>query len=107
MKEILNLTPHDINIYVNGKEILTIKPYGIIPRCEQKETTLCEINGIPITKQVFVHVYCLPEQEHGVFLIVSKLVASAFPYREDLLIPGPIVRDTDGKPIGCNGLSKI
>lgn len=37
MKEILNLTPHDINIYVNGKEILTIKPYGIIPRCEQKK----------------------------------------------------------------------
>ena len=35
------------------------------------------------------------------------LVASACPDRSDLLVPGPLVRDSEGKVIGCRGLSII
>ena len=96
---IKNCTQHNVDIVVDDTTI-TIPPCGIVPRCSQ-------IEGIPVTVQVFGDVIDLPEQEADVFLIVSRLVASACPAREDLLIPGPLLRDEAGKVVGCKGLSKL
>ena len=78
-----------------------------MPRCEQHEELIGKIDNIQITKQIFGEVTDLPEQEDGVYLIVSRLVATACPNRSDLLIPGPLIRDAEGKVVGCKGLSKI
>ena len=78
-----------------------------MPRCEQHEELIGKIDNIQITKQIFGDVTDLPEQEDGVYLIVSRLVATACPNRSDLLIPGPLIRDAEGKVVGCKGLSKI
>ena len=104
---IANLTPHPVNIFVDGKEKVTIPPAGIVPRCSQSEEQVEVVDGIPVSRQVFGEVYDLPAPQPGVYLVVSRLVAAACPGRSDLLCPGPMVRGQNGQPIGCNGLAKF
>lgn len=110
MMTLVNLTPHTINI-VLGNGTFDVPASGTVARCSQSETVLgtVVVDGIeiPITGQSFGEVVDLPAPKDGVFYIVSRLVASACPSRSDLLIPGPMVRDDDGKVIGCRGLSRV
>ena len=105
--KIVNCTPHEINIVKEDGSILTIEASGIVPRCSQTEANVASINGIAITRQIFGEVVNLPEKKPGVFLVVSRMVAAAAPDRMDLLVPGPLVRDENGQPCGCHGLSVI
>lgn len=105
--KIVNCTPHEINIVKEDGSILTIEASGIVPRCTQAEAHVASINGIAVTKQVFGEVINLPEEQPKVFLVVSRLVASAAKGRKDLLAPGPMIRGEDGRPCGCRGLSVI
>lgn len=105
--EIINCTPHDLNIVREDESVLTIAPSGIVPRCTQRAEVVCSFDGIAVTRQVFGEVYDLPESKPGVYLVVSRLVASAARGRKDLLVPGPMVRGADGRPAGCKGLSVI
>ena len=102
----VNLTPHEINIYSGEELVKTVPASGTVARCSQREEVLGKIDGIFITKQVFGEVYGLPDQEEGVAYIVSRIVEEALPMRDDLYIPGPMVRDENGRVIGCRGLSK-
>jgi hypothetical protein len=105
---ILNYTPHDINI---GD--ITIKSSGIA-RCETTTEDRGTLQGIPIVTTVFGEIVNLPEEVFGesadddTYLIVSRLVASAVinanPYRQDILVPSQLVRDHQGKVIGCKAL---
>lgn len=105
----VNLTPHAINILNDqGQEILVVPPSGTVARCQQREEVLFVIDGISITHQVFTdEVQNVPEPQEGTMFIVSRLVASALPDRRDLMIPGPLVRNDQGQPIGCRGLSVV
>ena len=105
--EIRNCTPHVLNIIKQDGEVLDLPPCGIVPRCSQSEECVLVINDIALTRQTFGDVVDLPEPEKDVMLVVSRLVASACPDRPDLLVPGPLVRDSAGKVIGCRGLSII
>ena len=104
---ILNCTPHQIDIVREDGTVLSIKPSGVVPRCSQSEKKLLSLNGIAITKQTFGEVVNLPEEKPGVFLVVSRMVAAATEGRKDLLVPGPLVRDENGQPCGCRGLSVV
>ena len=103
----ISLLPHAVSVLLATGETMTIEPSGTIARCEQQEETLCEIDGVTITRQVLGGVTGLPPRQEGIRFIVSRLVASAAPGREDLLIPGPLVRDEKGVVIGCRGLSVL
>ena len=46
----------------------------------------------------------LPPEEDGTWYIVSSLTAQACPERKDFLIPGPAVRDEQGRIVACLGL---
>lgn len=105
--KIVNCTPHQLDVVCEDGTILTIEASGIVPRCTQTEAHVASINGIAVTKQVFGEVINLPEAQPGVFLVVSRLVASAAKGRKDLLVPGPMIRGEDGRPCGCRGLSII
>lgn len=105
--ELINLTPHTINVVVSDGNIIDIPVSGIVARCSQSNELVGEINGIPVSRQIFGEVVDLPEAKEGVAFIVSRLVASACPERKDLLIPGPLVRDDEGRPVGCKGLSVL
>lgn len=113
--ELVNLTPHTINIYINdGIEVATIPPSGVVARCKQESEFVGRFFakgaacGITVTREKFGAVENLPAYEDGKFYIVSKLVAQAIAgTRSDILVPGPMIRTEDGQPIGCIGLSII
>ena len=104
---IINCTPHAINVMDSeGKEILTLEPSGICPRCSVERKKVGDINGIPINKSVFGDVYDLPSPQPDTIYIVSRLVAEAT-RREDLYIVDDAVRDENGRIIGCRALASV
>lgn len=107
----INLTPHVISIITTTGTTVTIPVSGIIARVSQSEVLLEVLDGIPITRQTFGEVVDLPAascEAAGVYYIVSRMVASAAGGdRDDLLIPGPLIRGEDGQPVGCRGLSRL
>ena len=104
---IMNCTPHAINIMDSeGKEILTLEPSGICPRCSVERKKVGNINGIPINKSVFGDVYDLPSPQPDTIYIVSRVVAEAA-RREDLYIVDNAVRDENGRIIGCRALASV
>jgi hypothetical protein len=104
---IINKTPHDINI-VNEKNefIKTIPKSDSQIRLAVKTQQTEEIEGIKTSVLVFGEPEGLPEYKNGVFYIVSQLVKTALPKREDLLVPAEVVRDEKGQIIGCKSLGR-
>ena len=112
---IKNYTPHPIRIIkVNSNDLITelvatFPPEKVSVRLEQKTLQAGYINTfgakIPITKTEFGKAENLPEPKDGVYLIVSRLIKTAYPNREDLLVPNEIVRDEEGKTIGALSLA--
>lgn len=112
MIKIVNLTPHNVNFMGESDKVL-----HVFERCENpprlKENK--ELDGLISFNKYFIRVFRkefqpetnLPPQIDGVFYIVSNLIASAFPDRNDLLIPDDVVRDNDGQIVGCRGFAKV
>ena len=100
MKNIINLTPHDVNI-VGGETMY--KATGVVARCKQLEKEAGEVNGIKLYTVEYGEVEGLPEEKEDTFYIVSQLVRSALPDRKDLLSPAGLVRDEAGRIIGSTG----
>lgn len=103
---LVNATPHPLNIVQTDGTVLTLEGSGVCPRCESNELVDRAIGLIEVTRQTLGNVQGLPDPIPGVYFIVSRLVASATE-REDLLVPGQLVRDDQGKVIGCKGLSRL
>jgi hypothetical protein len=104
--EIINLTPHTVNmVSEEGVEISRFISQGEA-RCKQSIEKVGEINGILITETQFGEVYGLPDEKEGTYYIVSRLVMQACNNRNDLLVPNEIVRDMEGKIIGCKSFSR-
>lgn len=103
---LVNMTPHPLDIIQLDGTTLTVAPSGWVPRCSSSEEIDGTIGLINITKQTLGNVTGLPESLPGTFYIVSRLVASAA-NRPDLLVPGPLVRDDQGRVVGCKGLSRL
>lgn len=98
--EVVNLTPHAINI-VGGP---TFEPSGEVARISSTNESVGElvINGelISLITQEFGEIIGLPEEKEGTLFIVSGLIFSNSS-RKDLLVPGEQVRDEQGRVIGC------
>ena len=105
---IINLTPHDVNYYVQDEILVTFPVISTnpddLPRCEKFSETV-EIPGLNFKtyKTRFGEVNDLPEPADGVFYIVSALVRDRRQDRKDLLSPTDAVRDEKGRVIGCRG----
>jgi hypothetical protein len=107
--KIINLTPHAVNIINADNTVITFPSEGNA-RCNQTTKKIGEINGIPLTETSFGEVIDLPEPNpvfgvHFTYYIVSRLVMQACPLRADLLVPNDIVRDSEGKIIGCKSFA--
>lgn len=99
LPEVVNLTPHAINVVGVGE----IPPSGLIARVTTKTVPTGMIAGIPVVKTEFGEVTGLPEM-NGIYFVVSSIVKSAA-NRENLLVPGELVRDEKGNITGCKSLS--
>ena len=106
MTQIINCTPHPIHIIREGKVVQTLPVSGIVIRLKASTVSDEPINDIPTSRTQFGQAEGLPDQQEGIFLIVSQLVKSAFPDRTDLLVPAEMVRDEQGNIIGCQSLGR-
>ena len=104
----LNLTPHPLKIYDElGKEVLSLMPAENMrtPRVMQTNARIGEVHGVPIFQPEFGAVSNLPPAVDGVVYIVSRMVRQAVEGREDIVCPGPAIRDELGNIKGARGLS--
>ncbi len=106
----VNLTPHEVAIVGEDGRVTAYFPHRSvdpIARVEQTRvlvgSTLAE-GGVSVFRTSYGEVTGLPAQQQGVGLIVSAMVRMALPGRRDLFSPGELVRDADGKVVGCRGL---
>ena len=113
MANIINLTPHEINLqFENGEEIVhhAFPASGQVARVSQKSVSAEEIYmdfyAIPTVENKMGKVEGLPEPSEGTFLIVSSMVQAAAPERADLLAPGEMIRNDEGKIIGVKNFKR-
>jgi hypothetical protein len=95
----VNLTPHTINL-----PNMTLPPSGEVARVSMETEFWEKLLGVEIYLQKPGPVEGLPPLDHDTRYIVSAMVRLALPNRWDLLSPGELVRDEEGRPIGCANL---
>ena len=110
MNKIINLTPHSINVIGEDDSVaITIETSGNVARCSQTIDIVDTINvnniAIPVSSSSYGEVVDLPAPQDDTYYIVSRLVMSACPNRQDLLVPNDLVRDEAGRVIGCRSLA--
>ncbi len=105
--KIVNLTPHPINLEVDGV-LQAFMPEALPARVtEQVERIpIHEGSGILFVKKTFGEVRNLPEPEVGTIYVVSALVAQKAwaDGRPDVFCPGDPIRDSEGKIVGAKSL---
>lgn len=107
MSNLVNLTPHAINI-IFGNETKIVEPSGTIARVSMTQERIGEVDdGIPVYRNSYGKPEGLPEPEENTYYIVSALLAQAVPEREDVLITSNPIRDEAGRIIGCGALAHI
>lgn len=122
--EIINATPHEILVVgltgviqdqktkqftANSSKIEVVTKYeksGMLPRVQMSDVKVGETpEGAPIHTVKYGAIENLPEEQEGIYYIVSGLVASAGVRlgRKDLMAPGGLVRDVDNSSnvLGC------
>lgn len=105
--KIRNLTPQVLNILNDYGATVVVEESGQVARCKQIEKFVGILPGaIEVTRQV-VKVEGLPAAEPGTILVVSRMVAELCKDRTDVYVPGPLVRDEEGRIVGCRGLSAL
>lgn len=104
MTRFVNLTPHMLNVVNKAGDVVNIPTSGTIARCAAETKEVDVVENFAITETRFGEVQGLPEPQEDVLFVVSRMVYDAAK-RHDLVCPGPLVRDTDGKVIGCQGFA--
>ena len=107
---IVNLTPHAVNVIRDDNSVaITIPASGNVARCSQTIDIVGSITtgsvSIPVSSSSYGEVIDLPDPKPGYYYIVSRLVMSACPARQDLLCPNDLVRNDAGQVIGCRSLA--
>lgn len=106
--EIINATPHTLNIVNVKGETVSIAPSGILPRVEEREIRRETLVDFELVTLSAGNVCGLPPAEAGKFYVVSRPVASALVgKRNDILVPGSFIRDEGGNIVGCKGLAQF
>lgn len=108
---IINLTPHTLNIHLGEGDVLEVLPSGDVCRISTKVEKVSDLplpdgRKVPVMGTAFGNVKGLPAPKVGVTYVVSGLVRSRLIGREDVMAPGPLVRNEKGQPVGCQGLTR-
>lgn len=105
MKQLKNFTPHEV--VVKYYEFDAHFPSEGVARVDGVSKYIGDVAGVPVKVTEYGDVSGLPDPVEGVGLIVSRMVAAALPHRDDLFVPGGLVRDDEGKVVGCTHLEKV
>ena len=104
VKKVRNLTPHDVVVVREDGSTLVYKPEPTPARVDVCLEAVESDSEFPMFSESYGKVVGLPKSEYGTVLIVSGLVCSAMPNRFDLVHPVGLVRDNEGRVVGCKGL---
>ena len=114
MENIINLTPHDVNIVNDDGEtitIITIEHSNEQARvaCTEEQIGVLGTDGIPLFRQVYGKIEGLPEPSADAYYIVSAMIVAAAEAEgrstSDLLTPAGQIRNEQGQVVGCRGLA--
>ena len=105
-----NFTPHEINIHREDGTIVTLPSEGVI-RAKQSFVMSETFDGIEVATYAYGEPEGVPEVlDKDSFYIVSKIALDACNQHGvntyNFLMVGEVVRDDDGKIIGCKTLSR-
>lgn len=104
---IINLTPHAINIYAAQRLVRTVEPSGTVARVAvERQLVAVDEQGIEFYTTAYGEPVNLPEPQPDTIYIVSGLLRNAVLDRVDLWQPGELLRNEAGQPIGCIGLQQ-
>lgn len=115
--KLVNLTPHTVNLIhrdqVAPDETFNVPPSGTVARVAMQsrciDTLILGEYGEAAVRLMVVSpgpVEGLPAPEPGVLYIVSRVVLSASPDRDDLVVPDELQRDEKGRVIAAGALSQ-
>lgn len=99
----VNLTPHTITI-LNGDTRIEVPPSGTVARLIEITESVRMHDGVHLLSVIPETVENLPAPAAGVLYIVSAMVREAAHDRYDVASPYTLVRDAEGRVIGCRGL---
>jgi hypothetical protein len=110
--EIINLTPHQINLFLANGEQQSVPASGRVARVSVKSGQPREVEGIPVPvlpAPEYGAVEGLPEPQPGKVYLVSAMVLARCTGRLDVFAPatGPqdgAVRDEGGRIVGVTKL---
>lgn len=115
VSQVINLTPHEINIVGEGGSVeRTLPPSGSVARVEVRATQVghvfCEGLAVALRKTEFGQVVDLPPPVSGYYFVVSRVVLEAARAvsrgADDLVCPDDLVRDAEGRVIGARAFSQ-
>ena len=89
---IINLTPHSLNIKTLDGATLEIAPSGVVARVAESREALGELGGLSISRASYGAIEGLPDAAPDTIYVVSALVL-ARTTRPDIFAPGPAIRD--------------
>lgn len=102
--DIINLTPHTINLQING--VMTPIASSGLARCSEVTTEIGTVFGIRFVKKAFGEVTGLPKPKANTIYVVSAIVLNALAgTRDDVFVPADAIRDEQGRIIGCKALA--
>lgn len=121
---IVNLTPHDVDIYNTSdcipqdgylclREDIDPLPLLVYPATNEParvtfmQKTAGMADGTLIYRWVPREITGLPEPKPGTYYIVPKMLAQVYPERTDLIFPGTLVFDADDNVVGCIDFSRV
>lgn len=111
MPEIINLTPHTVNLCNEEGAIIRSYESQGIARAKQEAEVIGNLEGIELVTMKFGEPEDLPEPAEGVYYIVSIITANAAKATgrriDDLLITSDVFRDAEGHIIGCKRFALI
>ncbi|MFC7331365.1 hypothetical protein [Marinactinospora rubrisoli] len=115
--KIVNMTSHRLSMYGPGEDgeevvVATYEPSGMVARVahtDSEEIVHTDHGPARLLTQRFGDVYVavdgerreMPDPEPGTLLVVSGMVASRLPDRDDVVTPSELVRDEAERVIGC------
>jgi len=102
----INMTPHALTVHCADGTIREFPSQGTA-RVSQRDVLSDVVDGIEIFKTEMGNVVGLPDPVDGVFIVVSRVVAAACGERQDILVPGPFLRDGEGRITGCHGFARV
>ena len=113
MSKLVNLTPHDCNIYRETDDalLLSVPASGKLARCTEEvhEHYPISVEGIEVAtgSKTFGEIENLPEPDDANFYFVSAVVATAAweQGRTDVVCPLKAKRDEQGHIVGTYGLA--